>query len=178
MPAPFTYTRYDIRPLDITFEGEHVVLKQAGTYPLQDACQTLRFVNAIKEQTGEGVKDHTDEGFEALQQQCTAQGDTPPSIESPVPAPDIPDPSATDSPNPDPHGTETPQSLGAPAPPVSGNFNGESRPAGTSDDRPLAQQYFSPVNPMPIYDVNDQLFSQGVAPDDLDDAINRISHNE
>jgi RHS repeat-associated protein len=177
MPAPYYYERTSDTTLTIDFEGDHVVLAPGARYTLPDACSILRFINAVHAQEGSGVTDATPEGIDAVQQECIAAGGTGTGT-VPSPLPPTPDPSATDSNNPQPHGAENAQGLGAPDPQPNGNVSGDARQPGQSDGRPLAQQYYDKNNPMPDYDVNDQLQQQGVPPDKIEDAFKKILHND
>jgi hypothetical protein len=73
---------------------------------------------------------------------------------------------------------ETPSSLGSPAPGTSGDVAGTPRAPGSSDGRSLAQQYYDPNDPLSEFDLVPLLEASGVAPADLDAAIQSIVRNE
>lgn len=175
---PYTYQRTGDTPLTIDFEGDHVVLNPGEQYPGLDACKLIRFINAVHAQEGSGVVDKTAEGLDTVQQQCVAMGGGEGGVVPPPAEPPTPNPSQTDSNNPQPHESENAQNLGAPNPKPGGDVNSEQRQPGQSDGRTLTQQYYDPQNPMPDYDIRDQLQLQGIPPDQLDDEFQKILHND
>jgi RHS repeat-associated protein len=98
-----------------------------------------------------------------------------------TPPPPQPDPSATGTDIPPPGGEETSQTLSAPDPPEAGprvEVGAQDRPPGTTDGRPLAQQVYDQRNPLSEYDLPTILLNQNVPPDQVDDTIRAIIHNE
>src|SRR5215208_4362720 len=82
---------------------------------------------------------------------------------------------------PPPGGEETSQTLSAPDPPEAGprvEVGAQDRPPGTTDGRPLAQQVYDQRNPLSEYDLPTILLNQNVPPDQVDDTIRAIIHNE
>jgi RHS repeat-associated protein len=180
MPAPYWYKQRN-GILDMPFEGEQVVLAPGDRRPFDDACTLVRFVNAVHN-ANQSVQDQTPEGLDALQAECTASGGGPggasPPLDSPAEPPPTTDPGSTDGGAPGSGESETAQSLGAPDPQTAGTTASTSRDPGSSDGRPLAQQYYAPVDPLTDYDVSQLLLDGGTAPGDLDSAMQRVLHND
>src|SRR5439155_16793180 len=106
----------------------------------------------------------------AMQEACAGSGGSEDGTPPPAPDP-VSDPSTTDTGSTDDHETETAESLGAPEPNTCGGVEIDPKDPGTSDGRPLSEQYYSPADPMTGYDVSDQLSQQGLSSSDLDSAI-------
>jgi RHS repeat-associated protein len=180
MGAPYTYTQ-EAGTLDVSFEGEHVVLQPGDAKTFPDACSFVRFVNTAVD-SGLAFDDQTSEGIEALRQECIASGGgpggAPPPPDPPPTPPPSTDPASTDGGPPADRQPETSQSLGAPAPAPAGQTSSAPRAPGSSDGRPLSQQYYDARDPLPDYDLPPLLLDGGVAPDDLDRALEQIEHNE
>jgi RHS repeat-associated protein len=183
--APYSFTAY--QPIDINVDGQHVTMAPGAVRPFADACEAIRFLNALTAQTGGSYADLTRQGGDALQAACTAAGGGPggasPPLTPPPDPPPVDDPSTTDPAGGDPnaagdHSTETPQTLGAPEPTPDGAVEQASPDPGASDGRALGQQYYDPRNPLPSYDVSQLLQDAGVGPADLDRALQSVEHNE
>ncbi|MFC6083000.1 RHS repeat-associated core domain-containing protein [Sphaerisporangium aureirubrum] len=180
MPGPYYYEQTG-PTLDILFEDERVVLAPGDYRWFDDACTTVRFINAVTA-ANRTVRDALPQGLEALQQECTASGGGPdgasPVLDAPVEPPPITDPGSTDGGAPASGEPETPQSLGVPDPQPAGTTTSTPRDPGGSDGRLLAQQYFSPLDPLTAYDVAQLLLDGGIAPGDLEEALQHVVRNE
>lgn len=179
MADPYIYTA-DIE-ITVPFQGETIHLKPGDTREFQDPCTALAFVNAVDSiyaVTAGGTRDETDPGFDAMREFCSNQGGDPGTNVVPVTPSPNPDPSTTDSGNPSDHEDESAQNLNPPSPQTNGDVQGGQRAPDESDGRSLAQQYYDKNNPMPDYDVRDQLDKQGVPGDQQDGALQKVIHNE
>ncbi|MER6142552.1 RHS repeat-associated core domain-containing protein [Streptomyces sparsogenes] len=181
----FSFIAY--QPIDVTVDGEHIVMDAGDERPFTDACQAIRFINALTTATGGSVDDNTDQGLDQLQAACTAAGGGPGGTAPPTtPPPEPPttdDPGATDPAHGDPdraggHDSETPQSLGAPEGNPVGEMQDTPRDQGASDGRPLASQFYDARDPMPDYDVFQQLWGAGLTGTELSEGMEAVRHND
>ena len=92
----------------------------------------------------------------------------PPSRRDPGPARPLGDPASTT-------GTAAPSTTVTP--PSAANA-GRPPGAGTSDGRPLAQQYYDPLSQLREYDLTEQLIDAGIPPSQWDSALQAIVHNQ
>lgn len=115
----------------------------------------------------------------APQEEVEAMFGEPPVLPAPsTPAPgEEPEPLAQDG--PPPSGGETAESLAAPpkTPPLLRAYLSPP-PPGKRGARSLAEQYFSPKDPLPDYAVADVLVNEGVLTVDIATEVERVRHNE
>jgi RHS repeat-associated protein len=178
MPAPYTVT-VEV-PATIQFEGKTVELTENQKIPFDNPCRALAFVDAYTEQTGLGTRDKTAEGFQALRDQCAAAGGAPQDIPPPETPPAVTDPSTTDTGQDTAKSQEqeTADGMGAPAPKTQATVESDKRQPGQSDQRQLSQQFFSQQDPRPDFDISDQLAGEGQTPDQIDQQLKKVQHNE
>lgn len=109
-----------------------------------------------------------------LRRMCEDSGGSParPSVPPPVPAP-VTNPSDTDV----PPEQRTAQNVNPPQPQIRGMFSLDP-PSSFESSGDLTSDYGRAQNPRPEHDIFADLLGQGVPPDQLEEAFQRIQHNE
>lgn len=171
------------KDIDFYFEGERYNLKanEAFDIPYYTACDKVDFIWTATKATGSDVVYESKPGsFQALVDACKNEVAELPPLPTPTAPGSISDPSKTGTDTPPPEGQESADSLKAPQPLAKANEVSSSYKddPGTSDGRPLATQLYDPRNPMPDYDIRNQLSSQGVPDDKLENAFQDTLHNK
>jgi RHS repeat-associated protein len=174
MADPWTLTTQTDAEFD--FQGQHVVLKAGQSYSTSDACQMKAFIAAWSAATNAGVGESNAGAFQSLDQACPP-GDAPADAGPPVPPANTnPSQGVTDS-SPG-GGGDNSQTLSAPDPETKSTVEDQPRPTGQSDGRDLSQQYYDQRNPMPDYQVKDELQNQGLGPGDIGNQLQAVIHND
>ncbi|HEY5958759.1 MAG TPA: DUF6531 domain-containing protein, partial [Polyangiaceae bacterium] len=165
------------RPIDIDFEGQHIALKPGDSQPFKDDCELIRFINAVKAQTGGTVTDHTPGGLDNVE--CSGGGGGPVTIDAPDTPPVNADPSppSSEADAAPADGEDDAETLDAPAPVSAGDIQASPDDSGIPDDRPPAQQMRDPLAPKPDYEIADELAGQGLEPDEIEDALEGARQN-
>lgn len=173
----YTYTQRE-NELHVTVDGQQVDLTPGQTTDIGNACQAIRFLNAVYA-AGQTARDETtDHHLETLQAECDAiSGGAGGGVVQTPPAPaPVTDPTSTDGGTPD-DGVETAQTLGAPQVNADGGVSADPQ-VGADPDRPLNEQAHDPQNPLPEHDVADALTQQGVPASELPDALQGVMRND
>jgi RHS repeat-associated protein len=176
MADPWIFTAREDAQFD--FQGTQYQMKTGDTYTTDDPCQMKAFIAAWQAATNAGITEHTpgSGAIDALNQACPP-GDAPADAGPPVPPADTnPSQGVTDA--APAGGEETSKTLSAPDPPTNSSIEDSPRPSDQSDGRPLSEQYYDQRNPMPDYQVQDELQNLGIAPDDLDKSLQSVIRNE
>jgi len=169
----WTFTSY--RDAQFDFEGQQYTMRAGETFSTDDACRMKAFIGAWRGTTEAGVANEAPNAIEDLNDAC-------PASDGPDAGPSVPatntNPAQGASDTPAPQGDENAQTLNAPQPDTQSTVQSSPRETATDDGRPLSQQYLDRQNPMPDYEVSDQLQSQGVTPAGMDKAMESVVHND
>ena len=171
-----TWTATAFTDVQFEFEGQQYNLHKGETFSTADACRMKAFIAAVHSATGGGFEEDTPGAIDALNQACPS-GDAPADGGPPVP-PANTDPSQGATNEAPPGGDETTRSLSAPDPPINASLADSPQPAYQSDGRTLSEQYYDQRNPMPDYQVKDELQNQGTGPGDIDKSLQSVIRND
>jgi RHS repeat-associated protein len=158
---------------------KHEVARGPGEpYIVESPCDALLFLNAFTaSKRSVSPDDTTKETIQLAQNDCNALV-AGVEVTAPPEPPPVDDPSSTGQDTAPPGGDETVETLNPPTVNDPLRVLGEPPAPYESGGGVLAEDYYRPINPIPDYVVIENLLLQNVQPDQLDNALESVIHNE